>query len=75
MIKKQKRAKVLKTIDFFQIKQIPVWEMNGTKKRMKSSTIAIFHGKKQLKDGFKNTETAIDFIKESKYNMKTKSFV
>lgn len=71
MVKKQKKTKVLKTVGFIHIKQLPEWSGNV----MKGSTIGLFHGKKNLKQGFKNVNEAEEFINSKSYNVKEKKFV
>lgn len=74
-IKKQERGKVLGGVDFFTVRQVPTYEGTGKKRRVKTSTVAIFHGKNRVKDGFGNLNQALDFIGENKYNKKERSFV
>lgn len=50
------RSRMLEKVGYFDIRQ--VYERDS-KNVITSSTISIFHGKKLIKDGFKNKEEAI----------------
>lgn len=54
------RSKMLDSIKYLDIRQ--VYERDD-KNVITSSTISIYHGKKFIKDGFKNTEEAIESAK------------
>jgi len=75
-VKKQERGKVIKQHEFFTIRHLPSYDGYGKKRRMKDSTIAIFHDKHKVKDGFNSVDLAINFIVENrnKYDKKLKAF-
>lgn len=75
-VKKQERGTVIKQHEFFTIKHLPSYEGYDKKRKMKDSSIAIFHGKHKLKDGFKTVEIAVNYIVDNrnKYSTKLKAF-
>jgi hypothetical protein len=48
----------------------------GRKRKVESTTYGIFVTKNNIKDGFKTSDLAVDFLMENyhKYNRKTKKF-
>ena len=79
-IKKNELGKVVKSNvnnTFLDVRQVPTYTGYGKKRKVETSTFAIFHAKKKVKDGFKNADEAVKFITESfsKYNIKKKMFV
>ncbi|MBW2998154.1 hypothetical protein KY321_01325 [Candidatus Woesearchaeota archaeon] len=75
-VKKNEKGKVLMNHEGFSVRQVPTYEGYGNDKRMTKSTIALFVGKRQIIDGFKNPATAIEFIDENLeyYSKKDKKF-
>jgi len=79
-VKKKETGKVVKKSvngTFLDIRQVPTYSGYGKNRKVIESTYAIFHAKKNVKDGFKNPQEAENFIIEkfSKYNIKKKQFV
>lgn len=75
-VRKKDLGKVLGMVDFLTIRQIPKYKTVGTKRVVETSTIAICHAKKIIKDGFKNFDNAYEFASEniSKYSKTRHSF-
>jgi hypothetical protein len=79
-VKKKELGKVVKKSvngTFLDVRQVPTYSGHGKDKKITESTYAIFHEKKNIKDGFKNAQEAEKFVIEkfSKYNIKKKQFV
>jgi len=62
---------------FLDIRQVPTYSGYGKERRVTESHYAIFHAKKNVKDDFKNTSDAEEYIKSffHKYNLKKRIFV
>lgn len=68
--KKNKKGKVLGSHGFFHLRQQD--QKNGNKI---THTIAIYHAKHKVMDGFKTIENAIKHIENSTYDKVNKKFV
>ena len=75
MVKKNDNGKPIGQVGSFTIRQIPKYTGNGRNRRVETSTIGIFAGKRKLKDGFKNFNEAAEFLSDKTYNKKRKELV
>lgn len=62
-VKKRNFGKVLKNVLGYDIRSVEKYEGAGTKRRVSGSSLGVFAGKRMIKDGFKNKEEAISYIK------------
>jgi len=75
-VKKRELGKIIQRYEFLDVRDVPTYEGYGKKRRVKTSTIAIFHAKHKIKDGFKNPLLAMNFIQDNfnKYDKKNRVF-
>ena len=60
-VKKREKGKVLAEVGNYRIRQIPKYEGYGKKRKLISTSIAVFIAKKQLQGGFKTVLEAIEY--------------
>lgn len=65
MVKKTVFGKVQKNVQGFDIRNIPVSSGHGKDRKVTSSSLGVFKGKKLQKSGFKNVQEAETYIVEN----------
>jgi len=60
-VKKRKLGKIVGKYEFFDIRVVEKYEGHGVKKKLTGSSLGVYHAKTLLKDGFKNTQEALQF--------------
>lgn len=72
-VKKVERGKPVKSIGFFTVRRVPKFQGHGRERKEVGSSYDIFHAKHNVKSGFKNSQTAIDFLEKNSDNYDKKS--